>query len=174
MVATAWPAWWILDRGALPRGELWRPLSCHLVHGNALHLGLNLAAALVLFHLARPTRWLVLSSFAVGGAVLYVREDLTSYCGLSGVLHAHVAESLTRRLHIPGVRWTLVGLCALLGKLCVDVGWPSTGLSSGLRLGAVPVPEAHVLGSVVGLVLGALASRPAGMAEGERPAPGSG
>lgn len=51
----------------------------------------------------------------------------------------------------------VLGLCALFGKVCADLWLPGAGMSSGLDLGVVMVPEAHLVGGVVGTLLGAMA-----------------
>ena len=71
---TAWQAPLQYDRTAVASGQLWRLLTCHLVHCGWAHLIADLVGFATLWWLAcrrpRPVPWLVLiSALAIGTAL---------------------------------------------------------------------------------------------------------
>lgn len=86
--------WLRYDRDAIAAGQVWRLITCHLVHLNVWHMAMNLAGFLLccfFFNdlLTRRTLWLwfLPSSVAVGCAFYVVDDGLGWYVGLSGILH---------------------------------------------------------------------------------------
>jgi rhomboid family GlyGly-CTERM serine protease len=97
LVAAFWPdglAHLRYDRSALAGGEVWRIVTAHLVHLNAVHLLLNLLGLLLLCELQwgeLPLRHgfglFVFSAVAISAALWWLHPELLWYAGLSGVLH---------------------------------------------------------------------------------------
>lgn len=86
--------WLRYDRDAVAAGEIWRLVTCHLVHLNLWHLAMNLSGLLLcwFFFTDLMTRrmlwtWLCVSAPAVGMALFLLDPELIRYVGLSGLLH---------------------------------------------------------------------------------------
>jgi rhomboid family GlyGly-CTERM serine protease len=152
-------------RPALAWREPWRAWSAAFVHLSALHLGANLAGAVLVAAFGWAARvprsavvaWLV--AWPVTQFGLALRPDLASYGGLSGVLHAGVAiAALHLACGASGLRRTigLATIAVLLVKVVSESPW-------GAPLRQVPgwdiavAPFAHASGLVAGLVTGGAA-----------------
>jgi len=150
-------------RRPLLASEPWRLVSGHFVHLSLTHAMLNGVALLLLGRLfADRLRtgefWLIL-----GGAPLLISlafwvglPELTWYRGLSGALHAlYFAGCFAWLASTQGrSRWLPIG--ALLGgalKVLLEQPWDS---SFPFRewLGAAVVPQAHLVGAIIGLGAG--------------------
>lgn len=154
------------DRAAVLAGEVWRLVTGHLVHADAMHLGWNLLGVLIVGYLfARDYTWpqwlLVLgtSTVAINLGFLLLERDLGWYVGFSGVLHGCMAAGLVAWLR--GRRDAATWIVAAL--FAAKLGWeqaigplPFTAASLSLPV----VYEAHSYGAVGGLLAGlALAAR---------------
>lgn len=165
-------------RSAIAEGQVWRLATGHLAHASWDQLGLDLAVVLAL-GLAAPARAvlraLAASTFAIPAAVWLLQPELTSYRGLSGLGAALVAllAADVLRDHLRGgggnPRRTGRGLALAAGATLVGLAgktawelWTGTGLFlDTAAAGYVPVPLAHAVGGVCGVVvvLGKLRSR---------------
>lgn len=128
--------------GAQPvRLLTWRLWTSHLVHAGPTHFTLDVAAgvALILLGASALSFFWIAPVVAIGVAIL--RPDLTVYVGLSGVLHAWIAQIAMKRSP-----WLLL---IVVAKVAHELATGGTTLG-GFSLGAVPVPEAHAVGLVVG------------------------
>jgi len=146
--------------------EPWRLFTAHLVHLGWAHLLLNLCALFMLIALfaqgIRPTqwvRWWLVSSMAVSGGLYYMDSGLTVYVGASGVLHGLAAAAAVSRL-----RHGYLEAGWLLGGLALKLGWeqwrgPTPGVATWV--GGAVVIQAHLYGTVGGLVWSLLESSPA-------------
>ncbi|MCG8438810.1 MAG: rhombosortase, partial [Pseudomonadales bacterium] len=86
--------WLEFDRAAIEQGQVWRIVTCHLVHLNVWHLLLNLAGLLLcgvffedLLDRWRFWGWLGFCSLVAGLALYGLDSQLRYYVGLSGILH---------------------------------------------------------------------------------------
>lgn len=78
-LAHAWVNPWLgFDRGAIEQGQIWRLLTCHLVHLNHWHMLLNLAGLVLcgyfftdLLDRARFWSWLLFCGLATGLALYF-------------------------------------------------------------------------------------------------------
>jgi rhomboid family GlyGly-CTERM serine protease len=153
------------DRAAILSGELWRVLTGHLVHAGGAHLAWDVTALIavgVLFERALGSRyWMVLlaSALTITSGLMLFDSRLAAYCGLSGVLNGlWVAGALAelrrersddRRLARLVYRACLV----VLGlKLAVEGLTGTMIFTEPSTLGAIPVPHAHLLGALGGLL----------------------
>jgi rhomboid family GlyGly-CTERM serine protease len=146
--------------------EPWRLLTAHVVHLGWAHLLLNLSALFMLLALfarrIRSTqwvRWWLVSSMAVSGGLYYMDSGLTVYVGASGVLHGLVAAAAVSRL-----RHGCLEAGWLLGGLVFKLGWeqwhgPTPGIAAWV--GGTVVINAHLYGTLGGMVWSLLESRPA-------------
>lgn len=152
------------DRQAIAGGELWRLVTCHLVHFGAEHLAWDAAVFALLSSLCwRLGRGLCLASLAVAGlaipAVLWILQpELATYRGLSGLdsaLYATAALALGQRLWADGRRaWAVAALgslAALLAKVAYELATRQALFVDATSLGFVPVPLAHAAGGLAGL-----------------------
>lgn len=147
------------EREAILQGEYWRLLTGHLVHGNALHLllnvaGLGLIAALFPSHYS-PRQWLLiglLSLVAIDVAFVFWQPQLSWYVGLSGVLHGALAAG--------GIAWwrreskplALALSVIFVGKLAWEQWYGALPLSGGMAV----VVDAHLYGALGGALAGAI------------------
>jgi rhomboid family GlyGly-CTERM serine protease len=142
-------------RPAVEGGEVWRLLTCHLVHAGPRHLVWNLAGlafAAVAVGPERPEReWLALSlasALAAGAGVLWWSPETVAMAGLSAILHGLLAAggwSLARRDEPLG--WGLLALLAAkLGlERFAQRGWAESWL------GAAIATDAHLFAALGGL-----------------------
>ncbi len=150
----------------LAAAEPWRAFSAAFVHWSPLHLGANVAGALVVgafgyaARLAWPAVLAWLAAWPLTQLGLLVQPALAHYGGLSGVLHAGVAVAalalVTQEL---GPR-RLLGSAVLVGllvKLALEEPWgaPLRPGDGGFDIATAPV--AHASGVLAGLVCAGVA-----------------
>ena len=156
-----WPEAFLLTREGLADGEVWRLWSGHLVHAGSAHLALDCGAALVLLTLVRPWRYLLLGAPLLSLAILAVRPDLESYCGLSGLLHGWtiLAAALLARDRGLGTWRVAAGLLvvAVTAKAAYEAAFDVSLFTTDESMGVPTIREAHLLGAITGLL--ALAGR---------------
>ena len=156
-----WTEYLQYQHQAIDRGQLWRLLTGHWVHLNAMHFLMNLFALLVLWQLSED--WLstnnklliLLGSMVLIGCGLYVIfPQIDWYRGLSGALHAFwlaIALLGLKRDRLIAIILLLV----LLFKLGWEIAVGPTPLAATLAGGPVLL-EAHWLGAAAGLVMTSL------------------
>jgi rhomboid family GlyGly-CTERM serine protease len=151
------------DRAAVAAGEVWRLLTCQLIHASAEHLFWDAAAVLILgAAVAGRSRRTFATVAGVSAVVIplgvhFALPSLSTYCGLSGMasaLFATFAATLLadavrgRGLLLAGATATVA--LAFLAKIAYEA---TTGSAVFVDLGEsalVPVPLAHLLGAVIG------------------------
>ena len=148
------------DRAAIESGQLWRLLTCHLVHLNLNHALLNLAGFLLcswffddLLRARHVLIWFALSAPVVGLAFYLFEPQLGWYVGLSGILHGYFILCLL--LGVPGQPLLhLVVLALVAGRLTWEQlpGYDVDYLRDWID-GRVFV-NAHLYGAIVGSLLG--------------------
>ncbi len=165
----------IYDRVAIARGELWRLLTGNLVHLSVAHLAYDLAAFLIAGTIIeqrgdRHFPLLCLFSAALIGVAVYLfKPALRFYGGLSGVVSAAVGYLCLQGMTEKGPwRW----LCAAMLTGLATKLWFELMLGKSLLLAVsneafVPVPLSHLAGAVAAVILFALVSLPASIAERE-------
>lgn len=139
----------------IAQGEWWRIVSGNFTHTNYAHLAMNIAGLWVITFIFKPqTASFVVSllvlSLIVG--LLNLFTDMSSYVGLSGVLHGLFAcfallEALLERKS----SWLLVA------GVVAKVGWENTlGASQATSelIQANVAVESHLFGTVGGLLIG--------------------
>jgi len=166
VVAFLLPAPWLDWQPALAAAEPWRAFSAAFVHWSPLHLGANLAGALLvgaLGYAARLTWPLVLAWLAAWPLTqlgLLAQPALAHYGGLSGVLHAGVAAAALALLVLEtGPRRLLGGavLAGLLSKVVLEEPWGAPLRPGGGGFDIATAPLAHASGALAGLVCAGLA-----------------
>ena len=153
------------QREGIFSGDAWRALSGHIVHAGATHLTWDVAGLLAIGFLFEEalggrywTAWLV-SAVTISVGLLLFDPDLAAYCGLSGVLNGlWVAGSLAaadreRRRGRVTLAW-FYGAClaVLAAKLAFEGLMGQAIFTNAAALGADPVPHAHVMGALGGLL----------------------
>lgn len=157
--ASLFPAPFLLDREAFEGGQDWRLFTGHLVHGTWQHFLFDVGAAALLLLFLRPRRfllWLLLLPPFVGLGVLALHPDMTSYGGLSGVLHGLmvvVAVDLIRRWDGAERALACLALVATLGKALYEGLSGQSVFTDGIPMGGVTVHTAHLLGAIGGLAV---------------------
>lgn len=143
----------------LDRGEWWRLLSGHLVHGSPRHLLLNGAGlALVALLFARDytaRAWLLILAFSVAaidvGFVLF-EPQLHWYVGLSGVLHGAMAAGAVAWWRHETKPLALVLTLALAAKLAWEQWHGALPFSGDMPV----IVDAHLYGAIGGALAGML------------------
>lgn len=143
-----------LQRAALGDGQWWRLWSGHLMHLDARHALLNIAALLLLAWLAARARQLrallgmsVLLMPLLSLILLASLPTLDWYVGLSGLLHGWAAWLLLQHRG----PWPLAGLAGL-AALAAKLGWEAIATPSTAAAWPV-VSEAHLIGALLGALL---------------------
>lgn len=162
-------------RAAAAWSEPWRLLTAHVVHLNWPHVLINAAAWFVVARLfamelaiARQVVTLVVAAAVIGLALPLLWPAIEHYRGFSGTLHAlYFAGAIGWWLaaeNTPAQR-TLAGLwlptALLVGgwiKVLLEQPWDSSTPYADW-LGAGTVPQAHLVGAVVGTALGVVFAR---------------
>ena len=157
------PAGALEYRRALLAPEPWRLLTGHLVHLSLTHALLNCVALMLLGRLfdsrLRPGElWAVLGGAPILISVAFwlLLPELEWYRGLSGALHAlffagciaWICETAGRVRWLPTVALAL-GTVKVLAEQPWDASFPFREW-----LGAPVVPQAHLIGAVIGTVAG--------------------
>ncbi|PTY05735.1 rhombosortase [Opitutaceae bacterium EW11] len=153
------------ERHAFSTGEAWRLATGHLTHFGWNHLVWDLAAFVglgVFVERLGRTRYLVslgMSAVVISLGVIWFQPDLATYRGLSGLdstLFAMVCAHLLALSRRRGdLKLGLLASAALLGFLAKCGFELHTGATVFVDSGAAgfrPVPLAHLLGAVTGLV----------------------
>jgi rhomboid family GlyGly-CTERM serine protease len=171
LLAAAATALWFVPRELLawqPERALdqpWRLWSAAFVHWTPWHLVANLigCAVVAAFGVAArvPVRctlaWLV--AWPLSHAALALQPALTSYGGLSGVLHAGVAIAAWQLLRHDSGRRRQIGAAVMAGlliKLLLERPWGApTQTVAGWDFAVAPL--AHTSGAIAGIVCAALA-----------------
>jgi len=150
-------------RRPLLGSEPWRLLTGHFVHLSLLHAMLNGVALLLLGRLfeerLRPSEfWTVLAIAPILISLVFwaALPELTWYRGMSGALHAlYFAGCITWIRTATGrARW--LPIAAIVGgtlKVLLEQPWDA---SFPFRewLGGAVVPQAHLVGAVIGAAVG--------------------
>lgn len=153
--------WLQFDRAALLRGEWWRWLTAHLTHFGANHLGWDVAVLFLLGWRAehesrrRCAGAIVLAAIAITPAVWFWQPQFATYRGLSGIdsalfglLAISLLRSETRTARLVGA----IALAGFAAKCVLEIATTETVFASGTTY--APVPLAHVIGLVAGIVAG--------------------
>ena len=143
-----WHRQWISD------GQWWRILSGNFTHTNFAHLAMNLAGLWVITFIFKPSEKsllviLLVTSLAVG--LLNFFSDMTSYVGLSGVLHGLFAYfALQEALRGRNSSWLLV--VGVIAKVTWELTVGASQSTSDIIQARVAV-ESHLFGVISGLIL---------------------
>jgi hypothetical protein len=144
-------------------------LTSHLSHWSWNHLAWDVAVFGFLSWLClrlMPSRYawcLGAAAFLIPLEVAYNQPSLLSYRGLSGIdcsLFGLVTAALWRGARLTAKALAVVVTCAFLCKTTFEL---STGTTMFVEVGSqpfVPVPSAHLVGFVSGLVIGLLRRAP--------------
>jgi rhomboid family GlyGly-CTERM serine protease len=145
------------ERAAVLRGEYWRLLTAHLVHGSLRHLLLNLAGLGLIATLFardfRPLEWLwigLASTLAIDIGFVFFEPQLDWYVGLSGVLHGLLAAGAVAWWRTEPKPLALALSLILVGKLAWEQTRGALPLSGDLPV----VVNAHLYGAIGGVIAG--------------------
>jgi rhomboid family GlyGly-CTERM serine protease len=158
----AWPATrTLIDwQPALAFSEPWRAWTAAAVHYSALHLGANLAGALlvgalgVVGEVSGRAVWAWIAAWPLTHLGLLARPELAHYGGLSGVLHAGAAVAAVHVLVTGPRSRRLIGAGILAGlglKVLLEQPW-GPALAHPPEWDIAIAPLAHASGALSGLV----------------------
>ena len=146
---------WRYDQALIDNGHYWLLLSGNIVHLNWAHWGLNIAGlAIVAFFFSgygSVFHWLFVISVSavfVGVGLYWFNPEVTTYVGLSGVLHGLFIYGGLREIRFyPASGYAL--LFILVGKLIWEVFYGAVPGSEELTAGRV-ITDAHLYGAIGG------------------------
>jgi rhomboid family GlyGly-CTERM serine protease len=148
------------ERAAVLRGEYWRLLTGHLVHGGLRHMALNLAGSAVMvglfFRTYSRAHWMLIvlaSCIAIDAGFLWRERALESYVGLSGVLHGVLAAGTIAWWRTERRAMAIALTAITVGKLAWEQ-WqgPVTLAGEGMTV----IVNAHLYGAIGGGAVGAI------------------
>ena len=147
------------ERAAVLAGEYWRLLSGHWVHGDFMHLLLNVLGAALTVSLGRRAyrvgEWFVVlsaSTVAIDAGFILFEPQLDWYVGASGVLHGAMAAAAIAWWRIEPKPLALLFSLIVVGKLA----WEQLEGSLPLAGEMTVIIDAHLYGAIGG-ALAALA-----------------
>ncbi len=157
------PADLLAYRRALAAREPWRLFTGHFVHLSLLHAALNVVALLLLDRLfadrLRPRELFAILGIAptVMSLILWLAlPELQWYRGLSGVLHAVYFAGCVVWIAASAGRARWLPSAALVGgtlKVLLEQPWDASfPMHEMLRVAVVP--QAHLVGAIVGIAAG--------------------
>lgn len=146
---------WRYDLALIKSGDYWLLLSGNIVHLNWAHWGLNIAGlAIVAFFFSTYgslLHWLLvifIAAIFVGLGLYWFNPEVTTYVGLSGVLHGLFIYGGVREIRFyPASGYAL--LLMLVGKLIWEIFYGAVPGSEELTEGRV-VTDAHLYGALGG------------------------
>lgn len=143
------------SREAVHQGQLWRLLTCNLVHLGWVHLVRDLAGLGLIWWLVsrdvseRSALWvLAISALSVGVGLLLFSPGIEWYVGISGALfglYSAGALRICKERRLPGAA-LLLGMVGILAWSLYAGALP--GETTGL--GGTVVPQAHLYGAIGG------------------------
>ena len=158
--------WWVdaapllrYDRGLILRGEVWRLVTGHWVHGGFRHMALNVVGAWIIALLFTKTysvrQWLFILAVgmaAIDGGFLAFEPQLQWYVGASGVLHSALAAGAVAWWRVESRGMALALTAVMIGKLT----WEQVHGALPF-VGSMPViVDAHLYGAIGGTVAAVL------------------
>lgn len=157
------PEAWVYDRVAIYQGEWWRLLSGHWVHSDSGHLFWNLSALVLLGWMVETrNRWALLTSLFAGtlgvDLMLWLMlPDLSHYCGMSGVLNTLLLFAFAALWrNTTAALLTITGMLSL-AKILIEISLGQALLSNTAW---ESLPQAHLAGWLIGLILIAVVPLP--------------
>lgn len=144
---------------ALALQQPWRAFSAVAVHYSALHLGANLAGAVLVAALGIAARvpsriaWAWAAAWPLTQWGLLVRPDLAHYGGLSGVLHAGAAVVAVHLIATGPRAQRAIGAALLAGlvlKVLSETPW-GAALRHPAGWDIATAPLAHATGLIAGV-----------------------
>ncbi len=145
------------DQLAISQGEWWRLFSAHFVHLGWAHTLLN-SGGLLLVAWMQPRgaawRWwafYIVSALCIS-VVMYIKGDVSTYVGASGVLHGLLVLAAFFSYWLEAWRRILI-IILISAKLIWEqsLWYEDTGV--GEMIGGYVVVDAHFIGGLAGLLV---------------------
>lgn len=153
-----WVDSWRFKRELVMQGQVWLLFSGHIVHLNWSHWLLNMAGlAIVAFFFsahASVRQWLaviLLAMTVISAGLWWWMLDVTSYVGLSGVLHGLFLYGALREIRFYPLSGYVL-MVVLLAKLSWEFFYGALPGSEEMAGGRV-LTEAHLLGALGGILV---------------------
>ena len=146
-------------------GQLWPVFTGHLCHWTGSHLFWDLIVFVIVGPLVEKSLgraflpWLGLASVGIVAAVFLLMPDVRSYRGLSGIdtfLYTFAVLQIIRNAY-PHIPYKMRGLSFLplllvVAKIGFELATGETLFTGSLGDGVVPLPIAHAVGALMGLI----------------------
>ena len=156
------------DRVAIASGQLWRLVTCHWTHWSVDHLLWDAVAFAFLAVLCerdgrrRLVVCLLVAAPVISIGLWWLEPQMLTYRGLSGVdsaLFAMLAATIARE-QIASRNWRWVAAVALVcagfgAKVWYETATGATFFCDSVAGDFAPIPMAHVIGAVLGLLFAA-------------------
>jgi rhomboid family GlyGly-CTERM serine protease len=151
----------IYDRQSILAGEWWRLITGNLVHLSMMHFLYDVLALLVVGTITElrgdKYLWLVYlaSGTAIGVIVYMTLPELRFFGGLSGIVTAAMVYLCLNGLRDSGYRsWLwLFALIIVVTKIGIESMFGMSLLSASAKQPFVPVPESHLVGACMALLV---------------------
>lgn len=157
MISPALSSLYIYDRELVLSGEVWRLITCHLVHFSSSHLFYNLCGLLLPSWYAwrsgyRKVDIVILSAaLAISGSSILFEPNMARYGGLSGIANALIVFVACRGMSDrSGKIWWFMLLTVCCGNTLYEVVTARTSLASVADTPFVPATNVHVVGALAG------------------------
>jgi len=150
----------IFDRQAVLHGQLWRLITCHLVHFSFVHFtydALAFGVAGAIFrkkHYPYFVSFCLLAAICISGLLLLLKPHMAFYGGLSGIACGALYFCALLGLLESGP-WQKVCLLTALflpGKIAMEFLTGAPMLPYGNYQTFIPVQESHVIGCFVAVL----------------------
>ncbi|WP_225874251.1 MULTISPECIES: rhombosortase [Vibrio] len=156
--------WMLWDSHLIAGGQVWRIVTGNFTHTNLYHLGMNMAGLWLISYIFRAeftirtyTAVLLLLCLSVGSLLLLT--SIQVYVGLSGVLHGLFGFYAIKEWR-QGRKASLLLAIGLAVKITWEQCFGSPTGSEAL-IGAGVAINAHLFGSLTGLILALCFTHPA-------------
>ncbi len=152
------------DRNGILNGEIWRIITGNFVHWTSEHLIWDLLVFISLSLLAcrlNAKRYILCMIFISVGIFLCLitfLPEIIYYRGLSGIdsglftliLISIYFESKDNKLKCAGI----TGIILFGGKTIYEIIMLDTLFVSSMSEGVIPLPQAHLIGGIIGIIIG--------------------
>lgn len=148
------------SRAGISRGEIWRIVSAHVVHTNAIHGVMNAAAwVLIMGVVGQQLSWkrwgLAVFTMGVGISIFLFlwNPEIKGYVGFSGVLHGLLSLGLMFSVVVSKDKLHAVALVLFAAKI-IREQLPGFNIQHLDHLIDAPVVvDAHLYGAILGVVM---------------------
>ncbi len=148
----------VYDRSAILEGELWRLLTCHLVHFSFWHVSLNIIVFGITGWIIEKKRYpgygmlIFLMSFVISISLILFEPDMKLYGGLSGIAYGTLTYLTLFGLEYSKKWHSLSRLIFVLVLFKAVVELYLNNTFTNVDMSFRPVPLSHFIGVLVAIM----------------------